>query len=65
MSSYRFEAELTKLIDAKLVRLHEELGLGMAVKNIDQYREYVGKISAYSDVRDSMCREVQTKLNEG
>jgi hypothetical protein len=65
VSNYRFESELNKLIDAELARLHEELGLGLAVKTMDQYREYVGKITAYTKVRDDFCREVQTKLNEG
>jgi hypothetical protein len=59
----RFDAELKKLIEQDLIRLHEELGSGMAIKTIDQYRERVGEIRAYNKVVDQFFGEAQTKLN--
>jgi hypothetical protein len=61
----RFEVELKKLIEADLVRLHEELGLGLAVKDYGQYREYVGKISALNKVGGEFFGEAETKANKG
>lgn len=59
----RFDVELKKRIETELIRLHEELGSGMAVKTIDQYRERVGEIRAYNNVVDRFFGEVETKLN--
>jgi len=60
----RFDVELKKHIETELIRLHEELGSGMAVKTIDQYRERVGEIRAYNKVIDQFYGEVETKLSK-
>jgi hypothetical protein len=61
----RFEAELKKLIEAELVRLHEDLGVGLAVKDYGQYREFVGKIAALKKVGGEFFDEAETNANKG
>ena len=63
--SNRFEGELKKRIDQELIRLHEELGMGGAVKDIADYRKYVGQIVAFTKVRDEFCDEINKAINEG
>jgi hypothetical protein len=63
--SSRFEAELKKRIDNELIRLHEELGLGMSVKDYADYKKYTGQIAAMSKVRDEFCDEINKSINEG
>lgn len=63
--SSRFEGELKKRIDQELIRLHEELGAGGAVKDFGDYRKYVGEIAAFTRVRDEFCDEINKTINEG
>ena len=63
--SNRFEGELKKRIDRELIRLHEELGMGGAVKDYADYKKYVGQISMLAKVRDEFCDEINKAINEG
>lgn len=55
-----FEAELKKIIDAEILRLTENLVLGMAVSDYPEYRHQIGLIAAYNRVATEFLDEAQT-----
>ena len=60
----QFEAELKRRIAEEVDHLKENLAAGLAVTDYPQYREIIGKITAYRLVADSYCDEVQTAINK-
>jgi hypothetical protein len=60
----RFEAELKKRITEEIERLRDQLAVGMAVKDYAQYQNYVGRLTALTQVVSEFYDEVQTTLNK-
>ena len=59
----QFEHELHKLIDEEILRLHSVLGAGQAVKDIADYRDFIGQIHALERVK-TYCDEVNTLISQ-
>jgi len=59
----QFEYELHKLIDAELQRIEGVLGAGLAVKDIADYREFVGQMNGLKRAK-AYCDEVNHTLSE-
>lgn len=59
-----FEKELVKLMDEEILRLHDVLGAGQAVKDMADYRYHVGQIEALKRVKFQYCDEVNTTLSK-
>jgi len=62
--STHFEAELKKLIEQEQLRIAEVLSGGQAVKDYADYRYYVGRFHALSQVADTFFGEVNTIINK-
>ena len=60
----QFEAELKKLISARMVQIASMLCDGQAVKSYDDYRHLTGRFQALQQVHDDFCDEVNTTLNQ-
>jgi hypothetical protein len=61
--STAFERELLKLIIERRAEIIGNMAGGLAIKTIEEYRESVGKISAFNEVI-SLCDEVSTNINK-
>lgn len=61
--STAFERELIKLIMERRAEIVSNMAGGLAIKTIEEYREAVGKISAFDEVM-SLCEEVSTTINK-
>jgi hypothetical protein len=61
--STAFERELIKLIMERRAEIVSNMAGGLAIKTIEEYREAVGKISAFDEVV-SFCEEVSTTINK-
>lgn len=61
--STAFERELVKTILERKSEIISNLAGGLAIKTIEEYREAVGKISAFDEVI-SMCEDVSTSINK-
>jgi hypothetical protein len=59
----QFEHELHKLIDEEINRIQGVLGAGQAVKDIADYRDFIGQIHALNRVK-TYCDEVNTLLSQ-
>lgn len=57
----QFEHELHKLLDEEIDRIQGILGAGQAIKDIADYRDFVGQIAALSRCKQ-YCDEVNTLL---
>jgi len=60
----QFEAELKKLISARMADIADILCDGQAIKDYGQYQRYVGEFQALRSVHESFCEQVNTTLNQ-
>lgn len=60
----QFERELKKLIDAEIMRLHQNLESGLSITDIAAYREHVGELRGLRKVSENYCDEATTIINE-
>ena len=60
----QFEAELQKLIVARIADIGDILCNGQAVKDYADYRKLVGEFHALRLVHDEFCPAVNTILNQ-
>jgi hypothetical protein len=51
-----FEAEIRKLLNSAIDRVKDDLATGLAVQDIQTYREKVGEVRAYRNALD-LCEE--------
>ena len=61
--STAFERELIKFISERRAEIISNMAGGLAIKTIEEYREAVGKIAAFTEVI-SMCDEVSATINK-
>lgn len=60
----QFEAELKKLVAARMADIGDVLCAGHAVKSFDEYRHLVGQFFALRQVHEDFCDQVNTTLNQ-
>jgi hypothetical protein len=60
----QFEAELKKLVAARMVDIGDILCAGQAVKDYAEYRQLVGQFNALRLVHDDFCEQINTTLNQ-
>jgi len=60
----QFEAELKKLIAARMAEIGDILCEGQAIKSYDDYRHLVGRFQALRQVHEDFCEQVNTTLNQ-
>jgi hypothetical protein len=60
----QFEAELKKLINARMVEIADILCDGQAVKSYEDYRHLAGRFHALRQVHEDLCDQVNTTLNQ-
>lgn len=61
--STAFERELIKLITQRRQQLTDIIVGGLAISNLEQYREQVGRIAELNEVL-SMCEEAASTVNK-
>jgi DNA-binding ferritin-like protein (Dps family) len=62
-TSTAFERELQKLIQDRIANLSDNLLGGLAISNMEQYREQVGRIAELKNVL-SLCEEAASAVNK-
>lgn len=60
----QFEAELKKLIAARMAEIGDILCDGQAIKEYAHYQRYVGEFQALRLVHETLCEQVNTTLNQ-
>jgi hypothetical protein len=61
--STAFERELIKVINERREQIVSDMAGGLAIKTIEDYRNAVGKVSAFDEVL-SMCEDVSATISK-